>query len=261
MDFITLAMAEKYTEAQRLGYSAYEIASRVGYSGVGSGQEVIPGEVLGASGSYVYVSSEVFTGGVVLSAKGEKSGGDTFEISNLRIEVSDDGIWMLFGDLMGDRLLALSFGNATAQVIGVSAGTYVWKEEISGADYWLGDLFGYFTETIHTIDPKFIPGAVLPVLDLTSMHSEEPVQLNATEAATMDAIVSSRAEFLLATQSANGVAWVTSLRKVEVEGTVAFVGACLVPGFGISTASGIFTIPTMAIVKEPETNLWYISVT
>lgn len=187
MDMITLAMAKKYTDEQRLGYSAYDIASEVHYNGVNEDKEIIPGEALGVSGAYAYASPDVFTGGVPVKVVCVKGGVDLFEASNLRVEVSNDGIWMLLGDIFGEnRMLALSFGNNVAQLIGVSAGTYVWREAINDKVCWAGDITGYFTETIHPIDPKFIPGAVLPVVELTTEPTEKGAPLTEAESAMMD---------------------------------------------------------------------------
>lgn len=46
----------------------------------------------------------------------------------------------------------------------------------------------YATETIHPIDPKFIPGAVLPVVELTTPPTEEGAPLTEAECAILDEV-------------------------------------------------------------------------
>lgn len=45
-----------------------------------------------------------------------------------------------------------------------------------------------FPETIHPIDPKFIPGAVLPVVELSTVATAEGAALTAEESARMDEV-------------------------------------------------------------------------
>lgn len=155
------------------GYSAYEIASHISFNGDIIGKDDLPGDALGVDGTFVHVSDEVFTGGTAIEEAAVASGGFTYDMRNMRTDVSNDGIWMFFGEidhnlLGGEKLYALSFGSNIAQLLGVSKGTYVWTYDLDGVFYYVSYINGYFIETVHTIDPKYLPpssGGGLPVVD------------------------------------------------------------------------------------------------
>lgn len=52
-------------------------------------------------------------------------------------------------------------------------------------------------ETIHTIDPKYIPGAVLPVVELSGVPSEHGYALTADESAVAETVMSACMPFVL----------------------------------------------------------------
>lgn len=168
MDAVTLAMAKKYTDSQRLGYSAYDMLDMVCFDGNIADKPTISGEALGLSGTYVHASDKVFDGGIALEADVRLGNGEIYSVKNLRVDKSGDGIWFLLGKMdlsgihfEGERLLALSFGSALAEALGRPAGTYVWTETIYGYYFFVCGASGHFTETIHPIDPKFLPGVVV----------------------------------------------------------------------------------------------------
>lgn len=189
MDAVTLAMAKKYTDSQRLGYSAYETFDQVSFDGNIADRATIPGEALGLSGTFVHASDSVFDGGVAHKANVYTQNHWNYNVKNLRVDKSDDGIWFLFGELVasgviyeGERLLAMSFGAAFADALGCPAGTYVWTDTIEGICLYVGVFEGSFTETIHPIDPKFLPGVCLPVVELPA----ETMEFDTKNSAVLD---------------------------------------------------------------------------
>ena len=60
-------------------------------------------------------------------------------------------------------------------------------------------------ETIHPIDPKFLPGAVLPVVELTTVATAEGAALTDEEKALVDAVMAKSIPFVLKCKLYQGV--------------------------------------------------------
>lgn len=251
MDLATLTMAKKYTDSQRLAYASYETTDTIGFDGEIADKATFPGEILETSGTYVHVSDRVFDGGYARTAHIKTAGGLIYSTTNLRVDKADDDTWLLFGTAFStERLLALSFVSSTAEQLGIPAGTYVWTGEITGTYCYLHSVYGYFTETIHPIDPKFLPGVCLPVVEVTSApYSFEEgniVSLTAEESARFNAAVGA-SDFVLIKIRLNG----------EIDLYDAFV-ACCIHVDGVAVLNHTFTTDLRLVFfgPDPETGLW-----
>lgn len=98
--------------------------------------------------------------------------------------------------MSNDRLLF----NALTSGINIGGGVVAFAEIDGNSDnkaFWFdfeGDITDVTvsvyqeTEVIHPIDPKYIPGAVLPVVELTTVPTAEGTPLTEAEAAAIDAL-------------------------------------------------------------------------
>lgn len=166
MDMITLAMAKAYTD-QKAGYTEpgkaiFNIALTDGsnYDVVVTGKELTVGEtytVITESGSFSAVCKD-FNGGALL------------------------------GNLASINPSGENTGESFAVYVGVDKG-----EAFGVAVDQNGGSFIKITtpETIHPIDPKFLPGVCLPVVEIASAPYPESgtVELSAEESAKLDAAV------------------------------------------------------------------------
>lgn len=185
MDMITLAMAKTYTDSQRLASIEYFPLDIV-YDGDSTDKFTIAGEDLGVDGTYVRVSDSVINGGTVKSVWYGNSGGHIEEITNYHIESYED-IWMLYGTFhLEEHLLVLSCANAG---VGIPTGTYFLSMPLPGErEGFIYSLHGELTAVIHPIDPKYLPGVCLPVVELSTEPTVEGATLTKSESALMDAL-------------------------------------------------------------------------
>lgn len=172
MDSVTLALAKAYTDSQRLAYSEWGV-SLISFDGDIVNRDAVPGEALGLGGTFVYASDEVISGGTVRTvdvyAKGTDGKDYVINAANPVIRITDDGIGLVMGKAYTTECLAISFGSDIANLLSVSPGTYVWTDTVSGAFCYVGSIHGNFTETIHPIDPKFLPAGDDNILDLDEL--------------------------------------------------------------------------------------------
>lgn len=173
MDMITLAMAKSYTNSQRLGYTEtvdFMIVEKTKFDfapelGVGDLYAV---EIESVNRDKITAGLQLvvhYDGEDYICTVMEVSG--VFAFGNLGVLGigPDTGEPFLITD-NGDRLGVIAADTAETHTIGIICDT----------------------ETVHTIDPKFIPGAVLPVVKLTTVVTAEGAELTVEEAAKMDAL-------------------------------------------------------------------------
>ena len=99
-------------------------------------------------------------------------------------------------------------------------------------------------ETIHPIDPKYLPGVCLPVVELSTILGEEPVVLTAEENAKLNEVVASGSPFILVCKSE----WMRIIGCASIFGPVDGVGG------GFSFENSICTV-----VAECEDGQWGVS--
>lgn len=160
MDLITLALAKKYTD-EKAGYSEQNVFT---FDGNTDGKLVV--------NNMVRVSTKKIDATTAVSVTGMAGGVEqTIEKENMTIE---DGVL----SFQGLCFVLCSNGEDEEYPVGV----YVLATEemyVSRVE---------FAETIHTIDPKFIPGAVLPVVELSTYPMPDGAPLTAEENAKLDAL-------------------------------------------------------------------------
>lgn len=99
-------------------------------------------------------------------------------VSELQIVSSEQGTSVYYSGVIG---IAVFYDNNS----GVPAGTYV----LDDGEYVITKVV---TETIVPIDPKFIPGAVLPVVEIANI-----VEITETEATALDAVAEKKSPIVL----------------------------------------------------------------
>lgn len=182
MDIITLSMAKKYTDSQRLAYSAYDRDITLDFDGDITDKETFSGEALGVGGTFVHVSDIVFTGGTIISGSWKNNNGKLWKILNTSVITTDDGIVIVMGTLLGKDIIpvVISFGSTISQMLGVSAGTYFLTDDIYGSYCYVSSIMGRFIETIHTIDPKYLPKEAMGGIEKTVLYDGTPQRLDLT---------------------------------------------------------------------------------
>lgn len=153
----------------------------VTYDGNSEGKETVPGKYVGWGGNEIFVKvadraltkSEIDE--ISLVMRGEKT-----SYSEL---IFEDFLGALLVNI-GKFTFVVCITAEAVEKIGVPQGTYV-----------LGNPEAYVSEivsvTIHTIDPKYIPGAVLPVVEISTVISEENnfvAMLSEEESAALEAL-------------------------------------------------------------------------
>lgn len=201
MDLVTLAMAKAYTD-QKAGYA--EKTSKIFFpeTALEAGENPIPSAVgLTAGGNY-----KVMFNGTQYSYTAvafETQLGDTVGIGNLSfVEAGEDT-----GESFGIFSVAYE-GQYLIAFMTMEAATVAIYEE---------------TETVHTIDPKFIPGAVLPVVELTTMPTADGAQLTEAETAQL-AYAVANSNYALVALSAELLFSPIICRKLVEEGAQGLIG-------------------------------------
>lgn len=170
-------------EGGRIGTTEY-FNLDILYDGDATDKFTIAGEDLGVDGTYVRVSDSVINGGTVESVWYGDSGGYLEPITDYHVESNED-IWMLYGTFfLEKRLLVLSCANAD---VGLPTGTYFLSMPLSGEGAgFIYSLHGKFVEVIHPIDPKYLPGVCLPVVELeTAVKFNDSTELSEAESAML----------------------------------------------------------------------------
>lgn len=182
MDAVTLALAKAYTNSQRNGYVEYRdivCFPEAEFEFIGAVNLNIPGNPFGDGDTVTVVYDGVE---YVRTAKlfpeeynGLASG---YYVGNLKF-VGGEDTGEPFALLSGfDR----SYSNFLGFIV-VDTDNFV---DLGGEEYSTHRI-GCKTvaETIHPIDPKFLPGAVLPVVELSTVPSTEGSPLTEAETAAI----------------------------------------------------------------------------
>ena len=178
----------------KLSYTANEIDEKlkriedggVGYTEPGkvltfdgnlSGKEAIPGEVMGLSGVYVKVSNTAFAVDELQSVSatmvfdGVK---ETNEIPLSAITVQKDrSVAFLVQNEIPIAIVVAE--NFSSDELSMTVGTYFLCDEnyLNLGTYYVSSIT-YGKETIVPIDPKYLPGVCLPVVELETAISDIP---------------------------------------------------------------------------------------
>ena len=269
MDIITLAMLNGLKKSGGVGYTTIETVLAPGvltFDGSIDGREYVS---LGGAGYAVKLldrvidPSEATSATLVATLNGKVFDERTYtSAEELASVISLEGlVWPVTEEMVEQ---------AAADGLTLTVGTWVVMqvEQQSGGEirYYATEIHGVLmpteTETIHPIDPKFLPGVCLPVVEITTSHVQEATPLNEVDSATMEAMVESGAQFILVTMIVGGfVAGNTILRRADIEGVPTFSGSYNIPSVATSASDNSdCKIPAMLISKDPESNIWAISV-
>ena len=190
MDLLTLSMAKKYTDSQRLGHTETKAitwdGNTEGKHGINMGQFTLTK----ASDVPINVTAENLKRMVFTVTDKKDTRVENIDLSKLDVFISPDGNNITIIQSEGvEAPLAMIFPETVEQM--GEKGVYLLDIDLSGA---FGDGAHQYvslleTETIHQIDQKFIPGVILPVVELTthfptdgstaSLTAEESEQLTA----------------------------------------------------------------------------------
>lgn len=133
--------------------------------------------------------------------------GEVFPLSanDFALNNMGENVWaaiLVDGDPMPTVVVAVE--DATLGSAAVPKGTYGMVMSMDGsinADgsncIYVTEINGVLTETIHPIDPKFLPGAVVPVVELTTEPAAEGATLTAEESAMMEEVFATGLPFVL----------------------------------------------------------------
>ena len=236
MDLVTLALAKAYTDKQRLAHTEKKVFT---FDGNTSDKDLLPGE---NGGAYVKMTDEVIDMATVKSVYFSLAGvgfeedgfGKFFEAQDNMIIVTDNSVlnpddaYDVFAYLEIGTLIAVTVAETVEEDgLTLEKGTYVYcgpvRENLGDATLYISRIE---TETIHPIEPKFIPGVVLPVVEIDKEGLlTEPSALSEAEAETIEKIVNAGSKYILASVSVGGFPVATTiLRKAIAEEEIAFVG-------------------------------------
>ena len=164
MDMVTLEQAKSYTDSQRLAYTDVR-AHYATFNGDLTGKETFSAELLNSFGTFVKLSNHCVT-------KDELKEIRTLERNNViggqfttyklgEFDVIEDEFSISVISLDGLPLMLVFFENIPVDdTTTLTAGTYGYYADYHG-DNLDGDKFTcditYETETIHKIDPKYLP--------------------------------------------------------------------------------------------------------
>ena len=168
MDIVTLAMAKAYTD-KKAGYSEQNVFT---FDGNPKGDSIF--------GGYTKISNKAPDVNTLVSVSGFM-GGQPLELSAADCQVQKDDI-MSYINFSG-RAIAMVVYKADDEAI---VGLYVICDTASNS--YVSRI--EFAETIHPIDPKYLPGVCLPVVELETVISSELPEtvLSAADSAKMDAL-------------------------------------------------------------------------
>ena len=168
----------------------------VTFDGNLAGKETFSGEDIGLSGTYVKILDTAITAdefqGISQTVifEGEKL---TAEVPKSELTATQDGIFMdVVESNLPDRPVVMSVAEDTPvdDSSPVTAGTYVlYDEAFWGANTGYVSSVTYGKETIHPIDPKYLPGVCLPVVELTTVPTADGAALTAEESEMMNKAV------------------------------------------------------------------------
>jgi hypothetical protein len=147
MDMITLAMAKTYTDSQRLAHTDPSVT--LSWDGDESNNEIVRIEGF----RFVKVSNDPY----------DLNRAASLTIGNVTVELRS-----------GEYLVQTENGNSMLMSVNGSTVWAISMEDDDNVDFTKGTwlLTAYtaitFAETVHPIDPKYLGGAALPVVELTT---------------------------------------------------------------------------------------------
>ena len=156
MDLIDINQAvsrmKRYTDSQRIAY--VEGQKTITFDGNSDGKECISELLLVKVSDLVYdLSKATFVTQRLPSGEDVAIEASAFDF------VTEDGMRAL---VYNDTVAVFSLTENTAGDYGVTCGTFV----LCTYETWISKV--EFAETIHPIDPKYLPGVCLPVVELTT---------------------------------------------------------------------------------------------
>lgn len=173
MDIHTLALAKQYTDSQRLGHTEEH---KITWQGtVESYQNRVIYEEFGLKISDLTPAREALDGAKI-----------TFFSPGLDVEsmtlsfpaenvVNETGVSLYYDD-GGDIIVVLEMADGSAE-----PGVY-WQS-YAVIQTWLGSYIIVEYQTIHTIDPKYLPGVCLPVVEIADFNAITETESSAISAA------------------------------------------------------------------------------
>lgn len=189
MDLISIALAVK--KALKTLFDSGQVGRVEGnkktitFDGNTTGKETIPGEAIGLSGVYVKVSNTAFAVDELQSVSGTMVVDGTEERNEIplsAITVQEDGSTTFL--VQNNAPIAIVVAESmTDGEFPITAGTYfLYDENYLTLGTFYVSAITYGKETIHPIDPKYLPGVCLPVVeiaDITAITVEECANLAA----------------------------------------------------------------------------------
>lgn len=237
---IVLDEAKRYANTQRLGWSERTYGT-IYFDGVLTGKLCIPAaDMLGnpyhASHVFVRISNLPSSPSQIESITIDNT---TYSRSTLRVE-EIDGLTCFY--------VAVGVLTDYAYVVSISTGDHtVDGTYVLATDYeiYVSRIDGYVAETIHPIDRKFIPGAVLPVVELSTVPvSGSQTKLTAEESAQMEEVLAMGVPFVGKLNVDEGVPAIGVFNTLSYSGTQQYVCGDL--GTVIAKANGVWFIISIA---------------
>ena len=175
----TLEEAKKYTDSQRIAYTI-ETPCKVSWFGDTTGLAVLPGEMLDIGWDFYQVSKEIVVSYDNVSMYYNIS--DKLYFAHGTYVVEEPGVILLYcsSPLGNDALHAIVLSEDISEEI--TAGVYFAKKEAT----YLSSIFGLYIETVHQIDPKFIPSPFPTITLSTVLYDETDNELTPQENALLD---------------------------------------------------------------------------
>lgn len=216
MDMITLALAKQYTDSQKLAYT--EGGGSLIWDGNTEGKEVYNENFVRVSTKALDLN-EIAT--VTLSENGEVT---TIAASEGNVIV-DNGASLFIADV--PLIISVSVAG-TADFAYFDVGTYLFTTP--EADAYVSSVT--FKETIHPIDPKYLPGVCLPVVELSTVIAESGTALTEAESAALTE----------AYESGLPIVCKFSQEDVIERGVFQWVSANDATGYSMVSSSGIWIL-------------------
>lgn len=172
-----------------------------------------PTDIFGDGNLFVHISDEEPNlVGAVLKAVGTAfpAGGTEFPVPENAIQVDVSGIRLIVDTAFGIPLVMV----VPSGIDGVSKGLYFGTNEIMYPA-------SLTTETIHPIDPKYLPGVCLPVVEIADY-----TELTEAECAALDKVASKNSP-LVVKFNFDGIDICCALSRMNADGITVFSGAQL----------------------------------
>lgn len=228
----------------QVGYTEYN-GGTVSFDGNLSGKETLPGEILDVPGVFVkvcdyYVSAEELKSLTMVAEiyNGEIVNAHTFKKDGLNFE-DNEGICIVF-EKSGNPLMLSILDDSPEE--GLTAGTYVYYGEGENTRGFVSSI-EYGSETIHPIDPKYLPGAVLPVVELETaiVGSDTPVALSEAESALLDTVAAMECPISVVLHPVEGASMNVPCLYSASGGATAYWGNVMGSSILLSNQSGAWT--------------------